>query len=97
MSRKHYVPLARIAGETLAEAYAAGGEDLRTRVYDALYRPLVTLLADDNPRFSPLRFAEATARAESARLDAESARAEADGTDGFRLRDGSYLRDHLTD
>jgi hypothetical protein len=65
MTRKHYVPLARIAGETLATAYLQGGEDARTEIYDALYRPLVTLLADDNPRYSSLRFAEAVGRAEA--------------------------------
>jgi hypothetical protein len=69
MTRKHYVPLARIAGETLAVAYLQGGEDARTEIYDALYRPLVTLLADDNPRFSSLRFAAAVGTAETTAVE----------------------------
>lgn len=65
MTRKDYVQLARIAGETLGASYVHGGEDARTTTYDVLYRPLVTLLADDNPRFSNLRFAAAVGVAES--------------------------------
>jgi hypothetical protein len=65
MTRKDYQPLAKIAGETLAAALESGGEETRTKVYDALYRPLVTLLADDNPRFSQMRFAAAVGEAES--------------------------------
>lgn len=70
MTRKHYVQLARIAGETLATASDIGGEDARTAVYDAFYRPLVTMLADDNPRFSSLRFAAAVATTEQERRTA---------------------------
>jgi len=70
------VQLARIAGETLAAAYLQGGEDARTATYDALYRPLVTLLADDNPRFSNLRFAEAVGTAETIAIESNRKRVE---------------------
>jgi hypothetical protein len=65
MSRKDYVTLAKIAGSTLATAYLQGGEATRTAVYDAMYRPLVSMLAADNERFDQLRFAAAVGTAES--------------------------------
>jgi hypothetical protein len=71
LTRKDYIQFARIAGDTLGAAYLQGGEDARTAIYDAMYRPLVTLLADDNPRFSNLRFAEAVGNAERDHIQTE--------------------------
>ncbi len=66
MSRKHYIQLARIAGETLATARHFGGEETRTAVYEAMYEPLTAMLRADNPNFSQVRFAYATGLAETA-------------------------------
>jgi hypothetical protein len=64
MSKKDYNTLAKITGETLGAAYLYGGEEARTAVYDALYRPLVKHFNEDNELFKPLMFAAAVGRAE---------------------------------
>jgi hypothetical protein len=64
MTRKDYEALAVIVGQTLAEAHFEGGEELRTKIYDSLYRPLTDHLSSDNPRFDELKFAAAVARTE---------------------------------
>lgn len=65
MTRKHYIELASIVGNTLREVTIVGGEDAREAVYDKLYNPLCTMLKQDNPNFDRLRFSAAVATAEN--------------------------------
>lgn len=66
MTRKDYVLLAEITGQTLAAARLHGGEAARTVIYEALYEPLTAKLEADNPDFDRLRFSFATGKAETA-------------------------------
>lgn len=66
MTRKDFEAFAAILGETLAAAYLDGGEDLRTKIYDSLYRPTVALFAAENERFNESAFSYAVERAETA-------------------------------
>lgn len=69
MSRKQYVPLARMMGDGLAIVALSGGEQARSEFYSEMYCPLVSMLAADNPRFDRSRFGFAVeqAYAEAAR------------------------------
>lgn len=69
MTRKDYIRLARIMGDGLAVA-GQDGEDARERFYDAVYTPLVQMLAEDNERFDMLRFSYAAAQAETTHREA---------------------------
>jgi hypothetical protein len=68
MSRKQYVPLAKMIGDALAIADLAGGEQARAELFGEVYCPLVAMLAADNPRFDRSRFAYAAEQAEQAYL-----------------------------
>jgi hypothetical protein len=57
MSHKDYEMIGAIVAGTLVRATQIGGEELRTEIYDVLYRPLVIELQKDNERFDNLRFA----------------------------------------
>lgn len=64
MTRKDYNTLSDLLGKSFALAAKQGGEPARTIVYDCVYRPLVEMLADENPNFDMTRFSFACAVAE---------------------------------
>lgn len=61
MSRKDYIAIAAIVGDTLAAAAKIGH---RETVYQTLYLPLVGYFESDSPGFDRLRFGHAVATRE---------------------------------
>jgi len=65
MHSSDYEILANVIGHALGETCREYGEDARTHLYDCLYRPLVSRLQRDNPRFDNLKFAYAVGTSET--------------------------------
>ena len=64
MSRKDYIALAKIVGNTFAAVGDLNGKVGRETVYENLYIPLCDYLASENPRFDRLKFSYAVGTAE---------------------------------